>query len=211
MLQDAAAPARPNRLLLASDAFELADDRVGEAIRDAARRIARAVGPCEDVRVSPQGLDSRRETFQIVQAAEIWENHGEWVSEVEPALGPGIKERFEWASTIGPEQVDLNLAKLGRVRSRLDELLQDAELLCLPTVPRVAPLRNTRVDLKEVTYRNQAMCLLCIAGLSGLPQVSLPMARIDGLPIGLSLIGPRGSDTTLLALAREALGAGSPV
>ena len=140
-----------------------------------------------------------------------WENHGEWVSEVEPALGPGIKERFEWASTIGPEQVDLNLAKLGRVRSRLDELLQDAELLCLPTVPRVAPLRNTRVDLKEVTYRNQAMCLLCIAGLGGLPQVSLPMARIDGLPIGLSLIGPRGSDTTLLALAREALGAGSPV
>ena len=62
-----------------------------------------------------------------------------------------------------------------------------------------------------MTYRNQAMCLLCIAGLGGLAQVSLPMARVDGLPIGLSLIGPRGSDTTLLVLAREALGAGSPV
>ena len=46
------------------------------------------------------------------------------------------------------------------------------------------------------------MCLLCIAGLGGLPQVSLPLAMLDGLPLGLSLVGPRGADTALLELAR---------
>ena len=49
----------------------------------------------------------------------------------------------------------------------------------------------------------QAMCLLCIAGLGGLPQVSLPLATLDGLPLGLSIVGPPGSDMTLLALAES--------
>ena len=60
-------------------------------------------------------------------------------------------------------------------------------------------------DQIEVEYRNQAMRLLCIAGLSGLPQISLPMATIEGLPLGLSLIGARGSDRALIALARRVL------
>ena len=39
-------------------------------------------------------------------------------------------------------------------------------------------------------------------GLAGHPQVSLPGATVDGLPIGLSIIGPRGSDATLVAVAK---------
>jgi amidase len=67
----------------------------------------------------------------------------------------------------------------------------------------VAPLKNTAVDNIEVRYRHQAMHLLCIAGLGGLAQISLPLAKIDELPLGLSLVGPRGSDLQLLALARK--------
>jgi amidase len=47
------------------------------------------------------------------------------------------------------------------------------------------------------------MHLLCIAGLGGLAQINLPLAEIDGLPLGLSLVGPRGSDMQLLGLARK--------
>jgi amidase len=47
------------------------------------------------------------------------------------------------------------------------------------------------------------MSLLCIAGLAGLPQVSLPLATLDGLPLGFSLVGPWGYDRQLLALARR--------
>ena len=45
------------------------------------------------------------------------------------------------------------------------------------------------------------MSLLCIAGLARLPQISLPLARLDGCPIGISLIGPRGADEALIAAA----------
>jgi len=45
------------------------------------------------------------------------------------------------------------------------------------------------------------MNLLSVAGLAGLPQISLPLARHGNLPLGLSIVGARGSDVDLLALA----------
>ena len=34
-------------------------------------------------------------------------------------------------------------------------------------------------------------------------QVSLPVAKVDGCPVGLGLIGPRGSDEELLRLTEQ--------
>jgi amidase len=40
-----------------------------------------------------------------------------------------------------------------------------------------------------------------VAGLAGLPQVSMPFTTPAGLPIGVSLLGPAGSDLALIGLA----------
>jgi amidase len=45
--------------------------------------------------------------------------------------------------------------------------------------------------------------LTCVAGTTGTPQINLPLAEVDGLPVGLSLLGARGSDEVLIAFARE--------
>ena len=76
----------------------------------------------------------------------------------------------------------------------------------LPTVPAVAPKRDLSGDALQA-YRERALSILCISGLSGLPQVTMPLATLDGLPLGLSLIGPRGSDRALIALALPIAGA----
>ena len=54
------------------------------------------------------------------------------------------------------------------------------------------------------------MRLLCWASLAGLPQVSIPLARRLGAPLGLSLIGPAGSDLSLVRLAVRIWGAAAP-
>jgi amidase len=46
----------------------------------------------------------------------------------------------------------------------------------------------------------RVMRLTCIAGLSGLPQVTLPIGAVGGCPVGLSFIGWAGSDEALLTL-----------
>ena len=144
------------------------------------------------------------ETFRTIQAAEVWASVGAWVSEARPRLGPGVKERIEWAATVTPDMLAAGRCapRGGRGRAWI-ELLGPGDVLCLPTSPRAAPPLGTPVDKIEIEYRNQAMCLLCIAGLAGLPQLCLPMATIDGLPLGLSIVGRQGTDTMLLALAKR--------
>ena len=79
-----------------------------------------------------------------------------------------------------PEQAATARQKRTQIMVRLKELLAADTVLCLPTSPRIAPFKNTVADLVEVTYSQQAMCLLCIAGLGGLPQVSLPSPGMMG-------------------------------
>ena len=74
-------------------------------------------------------------------------------------------------------------------------------MLALPSAPGIAVLRNSPPEVLD-DLRVRALALLCIAGLARLPQVSLPLAKVDGCPLGLSLIAARGSDIMLLALAR---------
>ena len=45
-------------------------------------------------------LDDWREVFRIVQTAEVWQTHGEWVTKHKPALGPGIRVRMDAASKV---------------------------------------------------------------------------------------------------------------
>jgi amidase len=85
---------------------------------------------------------------------------------------------------------------------RLEKLLRPGDLLCLPTTPRPAPLRGLEVEDIEIAYRHRAMALLCSAGLAGLPQISLPLGAVGGLPIGLSLMGRFGTDIDLLGVAQ---------
>ena len=195
----------PTRLLFAEDAWSEVERPVADGLKPAAAKVEAVLGKATSTRVSPDGLNAWFETFRTLQGAEIWATLGAWVTQTKPKFGPGIKERFEYAATIGPEQVTAANAKRRAITAQVESLLGDDGVLCLPTSPRVAPLRGTPTDQVEVEYRNQAQRILCIAGLAGLPQISLPMANIDGLPLGLSLLGARGSDRALIALAKRVM------
>ena len=202
LLADHAPAALPQRLLVATDAFAMVDQRVRDTLHTAIARVSAVVGATREVNVSIEGLQEWMEIFRVIQAFEIWTNHGPWIQEVQPTCGPGVCDRFAWAATVTPAQAAAARQKRAQIMARLQGLIAADAVLCLPTSPRIAPFKNTVADLVEGTYRHQAMCLLCIAGLGGLPQVSLPLAMLDGLPLGLSLVGTRGVDTALLELAR---------
>lgn len=205
LLRDQGTARLPRRLVLLKDAFGRLAPDVATALAPAVARVGGILGAVRETVICPEGLDVWFEAFRTIQAAEVWASVGPWVTRVAPKLGPGVKERLEWAATVTPQMLATADVKRKEVRARLAEVLADDEVLCLPTSPRAAPLRATPVDKIEVEYRQQAMCLLCISGLTGLPQVSVPLARIDGLPLGLSLIAPHDRDIDLIHLAGKAL------
>jgi amidase len=203
LLEPAGGTVMPRRLLFATDAFDLVDKAVAETLGTAGEALSEMIGTRAECTVSPDGLWSWFETFRVIQAAEIWSNHGAWITAVDPRFGPGIRERVAAAAEVTDEQLAAQREKREGIIRQLDRLLSPGDVLCLPTSPRIAPPKNTPTDDIEFRYRNQAICLLCIAGLGGLPQISLPVAQLDGMPLGLSIVGPRGCDLALLALAKK--------
>ena len=208
LLGDETVPPAPKRLLYARDAFDLVDTTVQDALEAPVAKAAAAIGGRQDIIVSPDGLANWYETFRVLQAVEIWENLGTWVQAVKPSFVPGIRERFELASQVEEGEIVPATAKRENIRGRMNDLLKEGDILCLPSSPRVAPRKDAPSDDLEIQVRQQAMSLLCIAGLAGLPQVSLPLASLYGLPLGFSLIAPWGADSQLLDLTRQLMHSG---
>ena len=139
-------------------------------------------------------------TFSIIQASEIWQEHGAWASRHFENLGPGIKDRFLFASKIDPSIATQALDERIKIQDLLNSIL-DNKFLLIPTVADVAPLLNSTKNQLE-DFRQKSFQLLCIAGLGGLPQISLPVvSSIEGA-LGISLVGPKDSDMELLHFAK---------
>lgn len=203
LLGDAAAAPAPGRLLWAADAFERAGPAVGAALQASIVKVETVLGKAEAVTVSADGLDEwGMNVFRVIQAHEAWQSLGAWITEHKPALGPGVKERFAWASTVDRAALLAAASKREEIARRMDRLLAGNTVLVLPASPGIAPkIGAPAAEIDD--FRARALAILCIAGLARLPQVSLPMATLDGCPLGLSLVAARGNDTLLLELARK--------
>lgn len=152
--------------------------------------------------IAPEGLQSWVDTFRTIQGYEIWQNHGEWITRETPAFGPGIAERFAWTATLQYEEFDRCRAMRAAIRSRMAKLLGNDGLIVIPTAPCAAPAAGLRGEEVEVT-RARVMQLSCIAGLCGLPQVTIPYTDGEGRPVGLSFIAGAGRDLALLRWVEE--------
>jgi amidase len=189
-----------SRLMQATDAFDrLMGVGEAQALAPAEERVKSQFDGVEEVTVAPDGLDGWYWAFRHLQAVEAWAVHGAWIEAHDPDMTPGVRERFEYGKTVSLEDVARAKAARQVVRERLDGLVGEDGVLMLPSVPSIAPLCDIGGEALQV-FRERALAILCISGLSGLPQVSLPLATFDGCPLGLSLIGPRGSDRALVDL-----------
>ncbi len=199
------AVAPPKRVMLAQDLFEAAGPEVTAALAPAVAQVERLYGPLEPVSVAEGALGAWRNAFRLIQSDEAWKAHGAWVEQTKPSFGPGVKERFEAAAHLDPAEVAEAYALREAVRTRMTTLLAPGTLLIAPTAPGIAPVRNTPTAELEA-FRARALELLCPAGHAGLPQISLPLGTLEGCPLGLSAIAPRGQDEMLLAFAKAMMG-----
>lgn len=202
LLEEMPEAMRAKRLLIATDAFKSAGPEVTAALKGAVDMVRTFIGNEQPAVIAGDGLEACFATFRTLQGAEIWANHKEWIERTRPNFGPGIRERFAWASTVSEFDVTEAQKRRELFSERVYNLLSDGSVLCLPTSPGIAPeCGASGVELDD--FRGRAMALLCAAGLAGLPQISLPLARLKNCPLGLSLVARRGADMELLTLAED--------
>ena len=202
LLRDDGDARPPRRIVIAEDAFALVGDEVRSALDDALGAVRALAGQVTGAQLAPDGFESRLNAFGILQGSEIWAQHGKWVTEHQPSFGPGVRERFERAARIAPDDVAHAQRAREEATRHTRRLMGDDTFICLPTAPGAAPrLATPAAEIDR--FRGSALSLLATAGLCSLPQISLPLGTIDGCPLGLSLIAPPNRDIDLLAVARE--------
>jgi amidase len=144
------------------------------------------------------------ELFRVLQAFEAWQSDGDWITAHPGELAADVAARFAFGSTISPRQAEEARVALGHERHRLESLL-DGRVLLLPSASSAAPsLGATPAEVDAV--RSATLGLTCVAGVLGAPAVSAPVLEVPitsgrCAPVGLCLVGPRGSDSSLLDLA----------
>jgi amidase len=146
------------------------------------------------------------ECLRVLQAKEAWSTHGLWIETVHPSFGPGIAERFEVARRVAAGTAQILEAERERdaIIARVDAALPPGRILCLPTVPGPALRRDASAEQLQLR-RAQLLPLTALASLTGRPQISLPLLHVEQAPVGFSLLGWRGGDEALLAIATRIL------
>jgi amidase len=204
----------PTTLVVAEDAFELASSRVVHALERAIEAIGARVGAVQAVRVGDTEPDFRLDWFWFhvwsVQVREVWAIHGEWILNTKPHSRVLSRETFATAADSTPEESARARAAWQGLRDIVRRKIPEGSLMCLPTAADCAPERGSE-PAARTAFSRPTLCLLSVAGVAGLPQITLPVAAADGCPVGLSLVGPPGSDESLLQLAVDLMGGPTPL
>ncbi len=196
-------PAILTGLYVPEDAWARVDSEVQAALTPALERVEALVGPRRSMLLGVDySLQPLVDAYMVLQGREAWETHRDWVEAVQPAFGPGIAERFEMISKLADSQVERWTSWRADFTEQITGLLDGGAVIALPAAPCIAPWRGQEPG-KLADIRKRILMLTGAASLAGLPQISLPVASVEGCPVGLSLIGRPGGDEELLDLARR--------
>ena len=201
LLGESIPAARPNRLVVAVDAFGLADAETAAALQPMVRKLSAVVTDVREDLLAPPGLSMWSRAQRTLQPWEAWLTFKDWLDRDNPRLQFGVARGLALAAAIPESERQWASLMRAEARARLGWLLPPGTILCMPTTPFPAPRKGLSLATLE-SLRARISCLTSHGGLTGVPQVNLPGATIDGLPVGLSILGARGSDAMLVAVAK---------
>jgi amidase len=193
---------RPLRFAVLDDL--LVDHAVRAEYARLAGLVSDALGPASTAKAPPFGIDDLYWCTRKLQAKEAWDAHGAWISSGDRHLGKATYDRFVFGKTVTAEDVATETMRRAGFTRWLADTLGDDGVIVMPTVPCPAPKSNSTPE-QFGDFRERAIRMLCWSGLSGFPQINIPLGKVEGAPFGISLLGPAGADLALVRLARRLL------
>ena len=200
LLRGVASTVPVTRVLLPTDGLANCDPAVIDVCRSFIARAGGNLPAAQQIVFAPRDFDDWCDAFRVVQAHDVWQTFGAFVTRTRPALGPGIKERIAYSATVTDAQAVAARAVVEDARDRLRERVIPGTIVVLPTSPAIAPRPDLDARAMD-SFRLRVMRLTAFAGLGGLPQVTIPAGTVAGCPVGVSVMGWHGGDEVLLDTA----------
>lgn len=189
--------AAPLRLRVAEDALALAEPATAAVLRAAACRL----GARDGVNAFARPWQDWLAAYTFLQGMEIQAHLGPLLRSRRPQFGSEIAGRFAGALALDPDGAERWRVWRAVARQELHAALGRDDAWLVPAAPGVALPRAANPGMRRLFYE-RALALGSLAGHGGLPQLVMPLARKEGLPVALSFISAPGNDERLLALAR---------
>ncbi|MEI8401952.1 MAG: amidase [Alcaligenaceae bacterium] len=193
----------PKRLLKPQALWQLASEDFAvplQQVLDAAQAMLGVTAETMSFTRDTETLEQWRQAYVAMGAAEAWALHGAWILKHQPTFSAPITTRWAQAQTVTVEQAQAAQNTVAEIRAHVRAVLSDDAIAIVPSAAGLAPLLNESGDSVD-QLRMRTMHITCVAGISGVCQVSIPLKNSAGVPVGVSLMGPAGSDLALIRLA----------
>lgn len=199
MIEKAMAILAPDYAPRADGAFRYLRVRVDGVDMDVQRAFdaaaARLGAPAAEASLS--GLEAAYAANIAVIAAETYAAFGHLVDS--GRLGADVEARLRAAASVDAARLDDAERVRALFSQEVDALLQDHDVLIMPTMPCFA------LRLEEAADAARALRMTALVrpfNLSGHPALTIPVITPEGPPIGIQVIGRRGEDETVCAFGR---------
>ncbi|MCD9198717.1 amidase [Aeromicrobium wangtongii] len=184
------------RIGLARDPMARSTDAVQELVREAADTFAAAGAVVSEV--SLPAYDEVNDSVMLGLAAEALDyHHDEVIGRWHDFGRPTRSALLTGALLSGPDYVR-TLRVRRHAQRQMARLFADVDLVIGPTATQPAPALD-HLDFAEVV----GMLQTHYWDGTGHPALSVPMGQVDGLPVGLQIIGRPFEDATVLDAGRR--------
>jgi Asp-tRNA(Asn)/Glu-tRNA(Gln) amidotransferase A subunit family amidase len=135
---------------------------------------------------------------RAVQFRDIARNYGPIADRHPGVLSAKLVEVIAEGRTVGDEEYEAACARRAALTAALGPVFAAFDVILTPAAPGIAPLGLGSTGSPMFNF---------LWTYLGCPAISLPLLQVEGLPLGVQLVGARGEDARLLAVAEAALGA----
>jgi Asp-tRNA(Asn)/Glu-tRNA(Gln) amidotransferase A subunit family amidase len=167
-----------------------------EAMRTAFERLALANKNAIDPVAMPAAFDDTGGLQRAVQFHDIAKNYGPVVDEHAAVMSAKLHDVVAEGRTVTETEYNAAMARREPLTQSLDRIFQAYDAILTPAAQGIAPEGLSATGSPMFNF---------IWTYLGVPAISVPLLNVDGLPLGVQLVGRRGTDAHLLAIADAAL------
>jgi aspartyl-tRNA(Asn)/glutamyl-tRNA(Gln) amidotransferase subunit A len=190
------------RIGVVTSLVEGADPRIAAAVESALEEL-RSLG-AGLTSVAPAILPHAGAIQQAMQFQEAAAAHLEWLRTRLSDYGDDVRARL-LVGLVLPSTLYVTGQRARRVAyDELRRTFERVDVLAAPAMPVLPPRigeETVTLDGREVPYRVALIPYNSPWSLVGSPVVSVPCGFVDGLPVGLALVGRRLAEATVLRAA----------